>query len=54
MDKDTKVMLALCREIAALRGSIDRLTRTLHCVQVETSIELEEELEGDITDEEGD
>ena len=53
MEKEIKT---LCREIAALRGAIDRLTKKLgaHCVPAragaETGVEWEEEPEADNPD----
>ena len=63
MEKEIKT---LCREIAALRGSIDKLTKKLgaHCIPVKSAIDwdeaaaaydmAEEEAEVDNPDDEGD
>ena len=55
--KELKALTAIAKEIAALRGSIDRLTKKLgaHCAPAKTAeIDWEEELEADNPDYEGD
>lgn len=64
--KELKALTAIAKEIAALRGSIDRLTKKLgaHCIPVKNSIDwdeaaaaydmAEEEAEVDNPDDEGD